>query len=342
MRITNNMMIKNMMRNLNNNLKRMDKVQQQMASGKKFQLPSDDPIGVSKSLKLHTDLGRIEQYKRNVDDALSWMEITESAISDMGDVLQRARELTVQASNGTNTTDDLNKISKEVEELKEHLIELANTTYAGRSIFTGYKTNAPLLDEEGKYKLTNYESGAVATPTGLQLQDSEISEYNVGVAESIEVNTSGIKIFGKYESANPEDGNFSTSSVNGYTIDSSNKTSDSTGADKSYLIEIFDQLKNAMDGGDTDTIEKSIGRIDKVMENLLAVRAEIGAKTNRLELTKNKLESQEINFTELLSKNEDVDMAKVIMDLKMEENVYRASLSAGAKIIQPTLVDFLR
>lgn len=343
MRITNNMMIKNMMRNLNNNLKRMDKVQQMMSSGKKFQLPSDDPIGVSKSLKLHTDVSRIEQYKRNVDDALSWMEITESTVAEIGDVLQRARELTVQAANGSNSNEDLQKISSEIEQLKDHLIEVANTTYAGRSIFTGYKTNAPLLDEEGRYKLTEYENGIVITPVGLTLENSEISEYNVGVAESIEVNTIGIKIFGKFDIANEENGNFDAASINGYEVDTTNKTSQiGINTDKSYLIEVFDQLKTAMDTNDSDLIQKSLERIDKVMENLLSVRAEIGAKVNRLELTQKKLESQTINFKKLLSENEDVDMAEAIMNLKIEENVYRASLSAGARIIQPTLVDFLR
>ena len=63
---------------------------------------------------------------------------------------------------------------------------------------------------------------------------------------------------------------------------------------------------------------------------------------NRLELVESRLEDMELNYTELLSENEDVDMARLIIDLKNQENVYRASLAAGARIIQPTLVDFLR
>ncbi|WP_427338115.1 flagellar hook-associated protein FlgL [Caloranaerobacter sp. DY30410] len=313
MRITNNMLISNMMRNLNNNLKKMDKIQKKLSSGKKFQLPSDDPIGVSRSLKLNTDIAKIEQYKRNLDDAVSWLEITESAISEVGDVLQRARELTVQAANGTNDIGDLKQISSEIEQLKGHLINIANTTYAGRYIFTGFKTDMPLLDENGFYK-----------PNALQ--KDEISRYNVGVSDNIEVNVVGVRVFGKL----------------GADLDSLDFNTDVTNSDQSYLIAMFDSLKTALDNGDTDTIQKTLGRIDKVIENLLSVRADIGAKMNRLELTKKRLESQSINFTKLLAENEEADIAEVIMNLKMNENVYRASLSAGARIIQPTLVDFLR
>ena len=78
------------------------------------------------------------------------------------------------------------------------------------------------------------------------------------------------------------------------------------------------------------------------MDNILRVRFGIGARMNRLELTANRLDDDYVNFTKLMSKNEDVDMAEAIMNLQNEENVYRASLSAGAKVIQPSLVDFLR
>lgn len=310
MRITNNMMIKNMMRNLNSNLRRMDKVQQRMSSGKKFQLPSDDPIGVSKSLKLHTDISKIEQYKRNLDDARSWLDVTEDALEHLGGVLHRARELTVQAANGSNSDEDLSQIIPEIKQLKEQIVKIANTTYAGRSIFTGFKTDEKLLDDDGNYL--------------INLGQDEISKYNIGVSEDIEVNTVGVKVFGIDNIGSPD------------------YDSDAAGGDKSYIFSILQNLEDKMNGINTDPIDESLVEIDNALENVLSIRAEIGAKSNRLEITSNRLDSAALNFEELLSDNEDVDMAEVIMDLKIEENVYRASLSAGARIIQPTLVDFLR
>lgn len=87
MRITNNMLINNMIDYIGNNLGRMEKLQMQMATGKKISVPSDDPVAAARALKLRTDVSEIEQYKRNVKDAQSWMDITENALSNMGDVL---------------------------------------------------------------------------------------------------------------------------------------------------------------------------------------------------------------------------------------------------------------
>ena len=92
MRITNNMLISNMMLSLSNNLNRTQKYQEQLATGKKISLPSDDPIVASKSLKLRTDVAEIQQYKRNTDDATSWMDITESTMGQITDVFQRMRK----------------------------------------------------------------------------------------------------------------------------------------------------------------------------------------------------------------------------------------------------------
>lgn len=308
MRITNNMMISNMMTNVNKNLQGLSKVQDKMQTGKKFQLPSDDPIGVSKSLKYHTDLSRIEQYKRNVDDATSWMEVTESAVSQIGDILERARELTVQAANdGTNTGEDKEKVSAEIKQLREQIIKVANTKHAGRAIFSGYKTADDLIDSDGNYN--------------IDLNTDEKTKYNVGSADTIDVNVVGTELFGL--------------SNNGYKQDVSK-------GDTPEMIRVFDKLIQGLDSDDVTSIDESITEIDETVSNVLSVRAKIGAKTNRLELNKNRLEDQTLSVTKLLSKNEDVDIAEVVIELKTRETVYQASLHAGARIIQPSLIDFLR
>ena len=310
------MLVDNMLFNLNANLGRLDTLNQQYATGKKFQVPSDDPIGASKSLKLNTDLSKVEQYKRNADDANSWMKETESALVGIGSVLHRAYELTVEAANGTYAGDDLIKIKEEIDQLKSHLVQVANSTYAGRHIFSGYKTDLPLLNEGGNYDLN-----------GKGMKSNEIFEYNVGVSESIKVNTVGTKVFG-------------VGDVN--ETDPFSKLEATSGTSKSYLIDVFDKLSAALKDNVQSELESSIGRIQNCMNQTLAVRSEIGAKMNRLELTEKKLDSQVLSVKTLLSKNEDVDMAQVIIDVNTEENIYRASLAAGAKIIQPSLVDFLR
>ncbi|WP_132995704.1 flagellar hook-associated protein FlgL [Sporanaerobacter acetigenes] len=313
MRITNNMLISNTLFNLNENLGRLEKLNQQMDTQKKFSVPSDDPIGASKSLKFYTDLSKIEQYKRNVKDATSWMTETESALIEIGEVLDRADKLAVQMANGTYSEDDLKKTKEEVAQLKEHLVQISNTTYAGRYIFSGYKTDKELLGKDGKYK--------------IDLSNTEVVEYNVGVSEDIKVNTVGMRVFGVgTDDDNP-----------GYNADSSDNTKES------YLISVFDKFEKALNGEvDKGEIDKTLGRIKTCMDQVLSVRAEVGAKINRLNLTQKKLDSQVLSTKSLISYNEDADLAEVSIKLKTADNVYRASLAVGARIIQPSLVDFLR
>ena len=119
MRVTNGMMVNNLMRNLNRNLFRMEKTQQMLSSGKKFVNPSDDPIGVSRSLRLNTEVATMSQYKRNADDVKSWLSTTEMAVSNISDILKRAKELTVQAVNETNSINERTAIYEEIKESGE-------------------------------------------------------------------------------------------------------------------------------------------------------------------------------------------------------------------------------
>lgn len=324
MRITNSMMVSNMMRNIGKNLVRMDKLQMNLATGKKFIKPSDDPIGVSRSLRLNTEVANLEQYKRNAEDALSWLDTTETALDNVVSVLHRARELTVQASSETNTVDERKAVAAEIDQLKEQLVKVGNTTYAGSYIFTGFKTNYPLFDNSGDYYFKNDPADPAQT-----LNASEIIEFNVGIAERIDVNFIGQRLFG--------------TTAGGSTIDDVvDSTTAVTSGDSSQLIDVFEQLVTDLNADNSTGISDALNRLDTHFGNINAIRAEIGVKSNRLELTINRIEDDYLNIKDLLSKNEDVDMAEVIMNLKMEENVYRASLSGGAKIIQPSLVDFLR
>lgn len=301
MRVTNNMIMSNTLYNLNRNLSKLNKTNKQLSTGKRINRPSDDPVSASKALKLRADVSEIEQYQRNTKDALSWLDITESAVDNLEDVIHRAKELTVQASSETMGKEDREKVKAEIEQLKEQIMQIGNTTYAGRYIFSGFQTNKKVFDEstnDGTYK--------------IDITNKQKIKYQIGIGAEVEVGVFGTEIFGD------------------------------DGSGKSQIIKDLDQLITDLDADNTGGIKDSLAKMDEHLNNTLSIRAEIGAKTNRLELVQKRLEKDNINFTELLSENEDVDMAEAIMNLKMEESVYRASLSAGAQVIQPTLLDFIR
>ena len=303
MRVTNNMLINNMIGYINQNLGRLSKYQNQVATGKKISVPSDDPIIAARALKLRTDVSEIEQFKRNTEDAISWLEITEDTVKSIGDVLQRARELAVDASNGTKTPSDLEKIKAEIEQLREQLIHLSNTTYAGRYIFSGFSTNKPLINEDGTFAID------------VKNIDEQII-FQIGIGDDINVNVPGGDLF--------------------------NRGADATAGEVPALIKLFDDYINALASGDNEQVSSLLGEFDKEHDNILRVRADVGARANRLELRMDRIQNDVISFTKLMSLNEDADMAEVFIKLKNEENVYRASLAGGARIIMPTLLDFLR
>lgn len=310
MRITNNMMIANMTRNLGNNLTRLNNYQNQLDTGKKIQVPSDDPVVAARALKLRTDVSKVEQYQKNLGDAGSWLDATDVTLGKIGDVLQKARELTEQAANGTNTPEETQKIGLELKQLRTQIIHLSNSTYAGRYMFSGYKTDQKLIDDDeasanyGQYMI-NVDSNA------------ERMFYEIGVGDSININVVGADLFG----------NGAGTSVTG---------------DVPSMIQMFDSVIADMDAGNFQQLSNSLSTFDTQIGNVLRCRADVGARQNRVDLSIDRMSIDLVNFTDLMSKNEDIDVAETIMNLKNEENVYQASLAGGARIIQQTLVDFLR
>jgi flagellar hook-associated protein 3 FlgL len=296
------MLVDNFMKNFHYNLRKLDETQNRLSSGKRIRFPSDDPIGASHSLRLRSDLSQLQQHKKNIDDGLSFLKTTESALSNIGDILVRIRELAVYGANDILTPEDKQKIKSEVVELRNQILQEANTSYSGRYVFAGYQTDKP------PYIM----SGDVVNYTG----DEGKMEYEFSPQNTIQINFTGSDAF-----------NFPPNPP----------------GDPHKLFEVLKKLEDDLDTGNTSNITNlRLGELDQSMANLLKVRAELGARVNRLEVAKTRIEDDIVNFTEILSKTEDVDMAEIIMNLKMQENVYMASLAAGARIIQPSLLDFLR
>ena len=116
-----------------------------ISSGKKLEEPSDSPQEFAEVVSLKDTLGSLENYNKNVEFAESWLKITESSINSMNDLLTRAKSLAVQTSTGTISRENRMAIANEVEQIINSLIDMANTKYQGRFIFSGFKTDTPAL-----------------------------------------------------------------------------------------------------------------------------------------------------------------------------------------------------
>jgi len=149
MRITNKMMTNNVLHNINNNKNLLSTLENQYSTGKKIQKPSDDPIIAVRALKLRTNLSEITQYvEKNIPDALSWMDTTESSLDVVNDILRQMNTYCNQGANDPLTAEDRNSIVENLEQLKQHIYQEGNSNYAGRYVFSGYKTDTPLVFNE--------------------------------------------------------------------------------------------------------------------------------------------------------------------------------------------------
>ena len=294
-RVTQTMLNNNMMRNLTNSMGRMDKFQEQLSSGMKFSRPSDDPVAASRAMFYRSSLIENEQYQRNVNEAQSWMELSDNSLNEAGTILQRVRELAVSSGNGGLGPDSLQAMGKEIAEIRDHLGNIVNQTVGGRYIFAGTDTLTPPYNKEtGTLNFTN--------------SNEILLEVNKGI--KLPINIIGQDVF------------------------------DFKGKGGNNIFELLEKIVDDLNSG--KPVKDELGNIDEQIDKLLAERATLGARTNRIDLIKGRLENEEISVTSLMSQNEDADVAQVITNLKMQENVHRAALGAGTRIIQPTLLDFLR
>ena len=291
MRITQTMLQDNLLRNLFASQKEMDKYFTQIYTGKKIRRPSEDPVIAMRGINYRTELTEIEQYKRNASGIWKWMDHADDALDKATNVLHRMEELAVQASNDTLTVAERESIAKEVRQLRDQMVDIANTQVSGRYIFNGTDTDvAPVQD------------GQIIAGEGRN------QEVRVEIAKDITIPIN----------LNPDD-----------VFDEG-------------LFENIDFFIDALENGNQADIDESIGNINDSMTKIVQGSAELGARMNRLELIEDRLEHQAIIAEDIMKTNEGVDFEEAVTNLLTQEVIHRAALSAGSKIIQPSLVDFLR
>lgn len=145
-RITTKMMQTTSLRNLNINKFRQEKLTNQMSTGKKITRPSDDPVIAIRSLKLNSSLDKIDQYyEKNASDAESWLELTQSALSTVNEILTNdIRKNIMSAKSSYRTVEDREAVITHLRKAMEEIHSTGNADSGGRSIFTGYRTDMPL------------------------------------------------------------------------------------------------------------------------------------------------------------------------------------------------------
>ena len=168
---------------------RLQRTQEELASGKRIQTPADDPVASAQILKSRSELARIESYQRNTDYALNEISLAESTVGSAEDAIIRIKNLTLQAANATYSDSDRQAMASEISGLKDHLLALANTKSAsGEYIFAGANVSS------APYTVTN----GVSSFTG----DTNIRTVNLSSSVTITTRLSGQEVFGDATAGN--------------------------------------------------------------------------------------------------------------------------------------------
>jgi flagellar hook-associated protein 3 FlgL len=294
MRATGNQIVRQTLFDLNKVTERLAKDQRQLSGGKAISQPEDDPFGAGRAIFLRGEISDVQQFQRTINEGTAWLDTSDIALNNVTGAVQRLRELVMQAANGTNDQGGLDAIAAEVGQLKETIREQANTTFAGRFIFSGTATTTRPYPGPGNTTAGN--AGSV--------------QRLIAPGQTVAVNQLGTDVFG---------------------------------ADGANLFDLIDTIQSDLTSGNRQGLgTTALNGLDAAADRILNARANVGALTNRLETQMSRLKDQEVNVASLLSKTEDADMAKTMVSFATHQATYQAALQAGAKVIQPSLLDFLR
>lgn len=296
MRVTSMMQNTQLLRNLGHNNANIMDWQNKLSTGQKISKPSDDPVGIGYQMRYTTELRNNEQYLANANTGIGWLSQTDSVLQQANSVLQRLNTIVNQAANGTITPEVRDQIALEVTQLREQMVTIGNSTYDGRYLFNGQKTDqAP------------YTSDTAATDT----TDQGVYFLNVNSSVSVEVSIPGETVFGKAGAAD-------------------------------NIFKMFDDIIVNLENSNQAALSGNLTNIDGAIEKVSLSLAEVGARTNRFELIQSRIADEKVSLTTLRSGVADVDMADAIIQLQLQQNVLQASLSVGAKVMQMSLLDYIR
>jgi flagellar hook-associated protein 3 FlgL len=294
MRVANNSIFNAVANNIMRNQERFLKLNETIASGKRVHKLSTDPAALTQILRLRTSTASIGQYQQNIDRANSWLTLSETSLTQVEDVLMRAKELAISQASGTANADSRGAAAVEIGILLQQTIEAGNAKVGNQFLFAGRKTDAAPFQADGTYQ-----------------GDGGTIDFEIGQGNFMAINTPGDVIF---------------RGVSG-------------GVD---VIDVLRDLKAALDANDQTGVQNLLGPLDQSLNQVIKGRTEVGAKMSRLITQRDKLMEVSDHLTEVLGETEGADLAKTISDLTQQQFVYQASLAASAKIVQPTLLDFLR
>lgn len=319
MRLTNTSMIRNHMYDTQQNLTRMNKINEQINSGKMVNRVSDDPHKAIRIMNLNNEIRYTEKYNYNIDETVGWLNTTDGSLEHFGNVLKDIKDEILKVGNGTYSEEEMKSINAGMNEKIKELGEVLNTTYGGKYMFGG--TNV----DEAPIKVVENADGTVTLEVN---KNSNTDNLRADISDGINIdyNLSVGEIFNTVDdSGNPMN-----------LLDEINNIS-------KYMNDIANEKDPAkVQIAKKNLLETTKEKVDVLYNHALDERTSLGVRVSTAEKVRELNEENILNMKGVLSLDQDVDHVEKFIELKSAELVYQASIKVGSNLIQPTILDYLR
>jgi len=300
MRITNNMIADQVLSAITDSRKRLGTIQEQLATSKRINRPSDDPLGTTLTLQFTTATKTLNAFQRAIDAGQAFLRATADPLDHIAEIMVQAKEIGVQGSSDT-AQGTRGAMAAQVNQLLEDLLSQSNGRFADRYLFGGTQTAAP------PFSATRDAAGQITAVTANPLGTDGTVQAAVADGVRVQTNIPGSTVFSK-------------------TVD---------------LFASLVNLRDSLAAEDTAAVVTDMTTVDQAVTQVTDASGTIGAAIQRLDAIQSLNQKDLTRFELLRSGVQDADIAELYVELQTREQALQASLAAGARAMQPTLLDFL-
>jgi len=318
MRITSRMMVDHAIQRMSDNLEKISKLQDGVATGKQFRNASEDPLRASQSLGMRSHLRALDSYSETAETTQNWMVASDTAFDQLEQIAIRANNLILQGLNDTlSDSERAATLGTEMQDLLNQAVEVGNTSVNGQFIFAGYQVDSKAFElVDAATPLVDYKGDPFTPKVVNYLGDQGCMQRNLGPDQSVTLNVRGDQaILGFLENL--------SMATNALIQGNINKTGDP----------LTDPL----------TLQNALSGLKSSLDTMDQYRTSNGARLRQVESAADFLETVKIETKSLLSKNDDINMAEGIALLANQQTTYEAVLEVSQRAISAlSLFDYLR
>ena len=275
-------------------------------------------------MNINNEIKYTEKYNYNIDESVGWMNTTDGALDNVGNLLGEIKETILKVGNGTYSQNEMKSLNEDMNEKIKQLADTLNSTHGGKYLFGGSSVDdAPITvieNPDGTVKLEFSKDKNGQTIPNTDDLKADISsginiDYNISVGEILNI----------------KDGNGNTVNLLDEINNLSTLMNDIANGDEQTAAKAKETLLN-----DTK------GKIDTLFDHVVNERTSLGVRVSTAEKIKELNDEDILNIQDVLSKTQDTDVVEKFIELKSAEMIYQASIQVGAKLIQPTILDYIR